>query len=93
MNAPAAIALIDVGELLAVAAPGINPWFRHVVGLAMVNPHTTPDALFCLADALEELIGHISLTAEPLPIFTPHVRGLRTLAGIARERAAQLAAA
>jgi hypothetical protein len=95
MNAAGVGALIDrnnVGELLAVAAPGIGVRFRAAIAAALINPHTTPDALFCLADALDEFAEHFCLTADWRQLFGPQITCVRTLATATRERAAQLAA-
>lgn len=83
----------NVGAVLVAAAPNIDRRLRFAIAAMLVNPHTTPDALFCLADALDELAQHMCLTPNrPQPVC-PQIAGLRLLASTIRDHAAQLAAA
>jgi hypothetical protein len=70
----------DTLALLRMAAPGVNEWLRTILAMALVNPDMTPDALFCLADGLEELAEQILLASEGSPRL--QVVGLRRLAKI-----------
>lgn len=97
MNAATAINRDNVVYLAAAAAPRMNPWFRHVVAMSMVNPAATPDAVFCLADALAELADHTAAIADgailSAALLDRAVTETRALAALCRLRGEQLAAA
>jgi len=81
----------NVAELLAAAAPGVNQWFRQAVAPVLVNRQASPDAMFWLADALDdELAQFVELTAPHAALVRRQVASLRSLANIAREHGTQL---
>lgn len=87
----------NVAYLIHAAAPRMNPWFRHVLAMSMVNPAATPDALFCLADALDEA-GVTAKACRETSILAAalyhHATGeFRALAELCRARGEQMAAA
>jgi hypothetical protein len=70
----------DTLAVLRAAAPGVSEWLRINLAMALVNPNMTPDALFCLADGLEELAEQILFASEGSPRL--QVMGMRRLAKI-----------
>jgi hypothetical protein len=80
----------NAGDVLAATAASIDARFCVAMAGALVNPHNTPDALFCLADALDECGRHVRLVAEEPSLVRPTLAALRGLAAIARDRATLL---
>lgn len=72
---------------IMVAAPTVDSTFRLIVANFVANTAASPDALFGLADAVDELAGQIRLSDRPPEIVTPEVTGLRSIAEIVRDHA------
>jgi len=97
MTAALPIERCNVAYLILAAAPRMSPWFRYVLAMSMVNPAATPDALFCLADALDEAAVSTDAVRETSILTAAlyhHATGeFRALAELCRARGEQMAAA